>query len=82
MLAIRDLPYNKKLTRKAMAAVFGGHHGLGNYAHVHTSRWNLYYRRAFRVRLRVCGRLRRAIQYQYSWYRVQRYHRGILKFVC
>lgn len=81
MLAIRDLPYNKKLTRKAMAAVFGGHHGLGNYRHMHTSGWKRYYAKAFYVRVRACGRLRRAIQYQYSWYRVQRYHRGILRLV-
>ena len=81
MLSIRDLPYNKELSKKAMEAVFGGHHGIGNYDHSHLSSWRMYYRRAFRVNVARGGRLYRAIQYQYSWKRTQIWHRGRLRYL-
>ena len=79
MLTIKDLVANKEMTKQAMAAVLGGHHGIGNYRHMHTGRWNLYYRRAFRVIVRTSRGLRRGIQYQYSWKRLQTYHKGVLR---
>ncbi len=79
MLTIKDLVANKEMTKQAMAVVFGGGHRIGNYAHYHNGPWVRTYARAFRLVVRRGGRLYRAVQYQFTWKRVQSYHRGILR---
>ena len=78
MLTIKDLVANKEMTKQSMAAVFGGHR-IGNYSYYRNGRWSLYHRRAFRVIVRTSRGLRRGIQYQYSWKRLQTYHKGVLR---
>ncbi len=79
MLTIKDLVANKEMTKQAMVAVLGGHHGIGNYRHFHNGPWRRTYARAFRLYVRKGGRIYRAVQYQFTWKRVQAYHRGVLR---
>lgn len=80
-LVINDLVESKELGRKAMAAVFGGSHGIGNYDRSRYSPWRLTYRRAFVVHVRRGLHRFRAIQYQYTWKRTQNWYRGRLRLI-
>ena len=78
MLTIKDLVTNKEMTKQAMAAVFGGGHGIGTYLHFHSSPWVKTYSRAFFVIIKKGGKKYLGLQRQWTWKRLQVAHRGIL----
>ena len=77
-IALNDLELNTDLDKKAMAAVSGGSHGIGNYSHVHTGRWIRTFYRRFYVNVAVRGRIVRKLQTQKTYVRSQVWHYGRL----
>ena len=78
MLTIKDLVANKEMTKSAMAAVFGGGHGYGNYDHIHSGRWARRGYRSFYKYISRHGRRYLALQKQWTFVRYQVRHIGRL----
>ena len=82
MLTIKDLVANKEMTRSAMAVVFGGGHGIGNYFHIHRpSNWKLVNAHKHYLKIRRGNRYYKAVQYHWTWKRCQYAHRGKLRIL-
>ena len=81
MLVISDLVMNKEMTTQAMAAVFGGSHGIGNYDHIHNGRWARKSYRSFYKYVTKHGRRYLALQKQWTFVRYQVRHIGRLRYV-
>lgn len=79
MLAIQDLVLNEEMSKEAMMEVFGGGHGIGNYAHLHNGSWFKTYSRYFDFKRYVGRKVYKYRQYQWTWKRVQTLHRGYLR---
>ena len=78
MLTIKDLVANKEMTKSAMAAVFGGAHGYGNYDRIYSGRWNVKGYRSFYKYISRGGRRYLALQKQWTLLRYQVRHVGRL----
>ena len=78
MLTIKDLVANNEMTKSAMAAVFGGGHGYGNYDHTHSGPWRVKGYRSFYKYISRGGRRYLALQRQWTLLRYQVRHVGRL----
>ena len=78
MLTIKDLVANKEMTKSAMAAVFGGRHGWGNYDRIYSGRWVGKGYRSFYKYISRHGRRYLALQKQWTFVRYQVRHIGRL----
>ncbi len=71
MLVISDLVMNKEMTTQAMAAVFGGAHGWGNYDRIYSGPWARKGYRSFYKYISKGGRRYLALQKQWTYVRRQ-----------
>lgn len=76
MLVIQDLALNKEMTKDAMAAVFGGGHGYGNYDHTHSGPWAVRGYSQFYKKVYKHGKKYLALQRRWTLVRRQVRHIG------